>query len=105
MKKIVNLPRWLTRRAMVGTLALAAAVPLVQTTALADEWPSRPVEVIVGFGPGGGTDLVGRAIAASLDPTHQMLCLSWAIEQQSAVSSSRGQGIAARMRSTMSTEA
>ena len=47
----------LGRRAMLGAIA---ALPATQ--ALAWE-PARPIQLIVGFAPGGGADLAGRAIA------------------------------------------
>jgi tripartite-type tricarboxylate transporter receptor subunit TctC len=54
----------LTRR---GLLALSAAALLGGThEAAAQEWPQRPIRVIVPFGPGGGTDLIGRIVAQSL---------------------------------------
>jgi tripartite-type tricarboxylate transporter receptor subunit TctC len=43
--------------------SLACAAP---RTALADAWPARPVKVIVGFAPGGPTDLFARLIAQKL---------------------------------------
>ena len=30
------------------------------------EWPNKAVHLIVGFAPGGGTDIVGRALAARM---------------------------------------
>jgi tripartite-type tricarboxylate transporter receptor subunit TctC len=54
----------LTRR---GLLALSAAALLVGTRgAAAQEWPQRPIRMIVPFGPGGGADIIGRIIAQSL---------------------------------------
>src|SRR5258706_7919539 len=45
--------------------ALAAAV--VSSASPAQEtWPSRPVRVVVPFAPGGGTDVVGRILAARM---------------------------------------
>src|SRR5437868_4403271 len=44
-----------------GMLASLAAAP-----AVAQEWPQRTIHIIVGFGPGGGTDIVGRIIAQAL---------------------------------------
>jgi tripartite-type tricarboxylate transporter receptor subunit TctC len=44
--------------AIVGGALLAGA-----TAAQAQAWPSKPIEFIVGFPPGGGTDLIGRAVA------------------------------------------
>jgi tripartite-type tricarboxylate transporter receptor subunit TctC len=53
-----------TRR---GLLALSAAGLLRSTVgASAQEWPQRPVRIIVPFGPGGGADIIGRIIAQSL---------------------------------------
>ena len=53
-----------TRR---GILAVSAAALLAGTLdARAQEWPQRPIRVIVPFGPGGGADIIGRIIAQSL---------------------------------------
>ncbi len=35
-------------------------------SAQAQEWPNKAVHLIVGFAPGGGTDIVGRALAARM---------------------------------------
>jgi tripartite-type tricarboxylate transporter receptor subunit TctC len=43
-----------------GTMALAA-------TPAAAEWPERPVELIVGFAAGGGTDITARTLAVFLE--------------------------------------
>ncbi len=46
------------------TLLLAA----LATPAIAQPWrPERPVEIIVGFAPGGGTDLDARSYAAAME--------------------------------------
>src|SRR5262249_926397 len=34
--------------------------------AAVQDWPQRPVRVIVPFGPGGGADIIGRIVAQSL---------------------------------------
>jgi tripartite-type tricarboxylate transporter receptor subunit TctC len=53
-----------TRRA---TLAALFAAPLA-TPALANPWrPDRPIEFTVGFGAGGGTDIVARLFARHLE--------------------------------------
>ncbi len=52
----MNLKRWL------AALVLAAAA----ADALAQSYPSKPVRMIVGFPPGGGTDVVARVISQKL---------------------------------------
>jgi hypothetical protein len=37
-------------------------VGVMSTPVLAEEYPERPIEVIVAFGPGGGTDVAARTI-------------------------------------------
>lgn len=51
------------RAAFGATFSLAL---LAATTASAQEWPTQPVKIMVGFGAGGGTDLVSRVIADGL---------------------------------------
>ncbi|WP_423766633.1 tripartite tricarboxylate transporter substrate binding protein [Cupriavidus necator] len=46
---------------MVGALAPASA------QAQAAAWPNRPIEMIVAYAPGGGTDLVARLLARHLE--------------------------------------
>ena len=45
---------------LLGILACCA------TTALAQPYPTKPVRILVGFAPGGGTDIMARAVAAKL---------------------------------------
>jgi tripartite-type tricarboxylate transporter receptor subunit TctC len=55
----------LTRRAAIGALA---ATPFA-APAIANTWrPDRPVEFVVGFAAGGGTDIVARLFARHLEP-------------------------------------
>jgi tripartite-type tricarboxylate transporter receptor subunit TctC len=46
--------------------ALTLAVSLVAFPALAQDWPTRPIRVMVGFGAGGGTDVVTRIVTEPL---------------------------------------
>jgi tripartite-type tricarboxylate transporter receptor subunit TctC len=56
--------RFSRRRFLAWTAFAAGAAPL--TSALGDEYPSRPVRVIVPFGAGGPTDVYTRAIVEEL---------------------------------------
>ena len=47
-----------SRIALFGAALLLAS----SATTWAQEWPSRPVHLMVGFAPGGGTDIVARAL-------------------------------------------
>lgn len=53
------------RKSRMATFA-ALGVSLLPGAVLAQEWPSRTVRVVVGYGPGGGTDLVARIVAHGL---------------------------------------
>ena len=46
--------------------ATTAAIILGMTPLHAADWPERPVRVVIGFGAGGGTDIIGRIIAEPL---------------------------------------
>jgi len=52
----------LPRRNFLHLAAAAAALPVVSRIARAQTYPSRPVQWIVGFAPGGGYDVAARVI-------------------------------------------
>jgi tripartite-type tricarboxylate transporter receptor subunit TctC len=49
--------------------ALVLALALVSGHAIAQGYPSKPVKIVIGFGPGSGTDLVARMMAEELQKT------------------------------------
>ena len=55
------------RASFAKSAVLSAALLTVSASmSFAQEWPSQPVKMMVGFGAGGGTDLVSRVIADGL---------------------------------------
>jgi len=52
-----------TRRQFATLVAASLLSPRI---AVADDWPSRPVTIIVPFAPGGATDIVARLLAEEL---------------------------------------
>lgn len=59
--------RTLLQAALAGT---AATVPILSgaQTGDADGWPSRPIRLLVGFAPGGSSDVVARLLAQRIAP-------------------------------------
>src|ERR1700684_1916921 len=51
---------------LAASLASAATGAAAADAVSANTWPERPVKVIVGFAPGGPTDLVARLISQQL---------------------------------------
>lgn len=47
-------------------MCLLAGLAFVLGTACAQEYPSRQIQIIVPFAPGGGTDIVSRTVAAKM---------------------------------------
>jgi tripartite-type tricarboxylate transporter receptor subunit TctC len=46
--------------------ALAAAVALASPIASAQEWPTKPIRIVVPYPPGGSSDIIARAISQQL---------------------------------------
>lgn len=73
---------------MSAAVVLGTGLP-----AQAQQWPSKPVRIIVPFGTGGGTDIQGRLLAQKFQ---QSLSQNFLVENRSGASGLIGAEIAAR---------
>jgi tripartite-type tricarboxylate transporter receptor subunit TctC len=55
-----------TASTLLRGVAMAATLAMAATTAMAQAYPSKPVKLIIGFGPGTGSDILGRVLAIKL---------------------------------------
>lgn len=55
------------RRTLLGALATAAALTFTATASFAQDWPRRPINLVVPYSAGGGTDAYARAISAAAE--------------------------------------
>ncbi len=76
-------------RLFIGMLAIALSTLVVH----ADQFPSRPITIIVPYSAGGPTDIVGRLIAESMSDTLKTRVL---IENLGGAGGTRGAGQVAR---------
>ncbi len=56
------------RRILLAAAALLPSLATAQTPPTPPDWPVRPVRMLVGSAPGGGTDAMARAVADRLAP-------------------------------------
>ncbi|MCZ8408312.1 tripartite tricarboxylate transporter substrate binding protein [Achromobacter dolens] len=73
-----------------GVLCLSAAAPVPAQSA---DWPTRPLRLLVGSAPGGGTDAMARAVADKLGP---MLKQTVVVENKPGASNTLAADLAAK---------
>jgi len=61
-----RLPSPLRRATLLGAAAACLAASTTPALAQGGAWPQRPITLVVGYPPGGSTDLVGRTLATDL---------------------------------------
>ena len=52
---------------MIGRFLLAVLAALLAAPVAAQTFPSKPIRIVVGFGPGGGNDIFARLIGQKLN--------------------------------------
>src|SRR5580698_3433301 len=75
------------RRQFLHLVAGAAALPYVSRRARADDYPTHPVRIIVGYAAGGPTDIAGRLISEILS---RRLGQQFAVEDKPGAGSNLG---------------
>ena len=75
--------------AMAAALAISVAAP----SARAQDWPSKPVHILIGFGAGGGTDVATRILADGLS---EALGQQFIVENRPGAGGTIAGGIAAK---------
>ena len=72
---------------LIGSILLAARLLLVPRLVKAQEWPTRPVKVVVPYGPGGIADVFG---AHHRRPAGQVLGQPFIVESRGGASGAIG---------------
>ena len=80
------------RRSIFKVLALAAAAS-ASSRGNAQAWPNKSIRLIVGFAPGGGTDIIARAMAPRLS---ELLGQQVVIENKAGASGTIGADLVAK---------
>src|SRR5689334_6274267 len=67
-RKIMQSMRVMSRNAVARMLIAACLAVAPIRSAGAQDYPSRPITLVVPYPPGGGNDLIARVVAAQMSP-------------------------------------
>jgi tripartite-type tricarboxylate transporter receptor subunit TctC len=56
----------MNKRTLIGSTALMALLSAAGAPAADEAWPSKPIRMVVGYAPGGGTDILARLMGQRL---------------------------------------
>jgi len=83
-----------TRRKIIATAVAALTTSVLASPVLAQAaWPTKPIRLVVGFAPGGGTDIVARALAPKMS---EILGQNIIIENRSGAAGTIGADVVAK---------
>src|SRR5260221_13871037 len=74
-------------------LVLLFGIALASSLAVAQDWPARPVKIVVPFAPGGSADTLGRIVAQKLS---EQLKESFVIENRGGAGGALGSDLVAK---------
>lgn len=86
----MNQRRQFSKILALGALTSVSVTPKIST---AQSWPSRSIRLIVGFAPGGGTDIIARAMAPKLS---ELLGQQVVVENRAGASGTIGADLVAK---------
>jgi tripartite-type tricarboxylate transporter receptor subunit TctC len=83
----------LPRRSFLRLAASAATLPIVSGVTRAQEWPSRPIRMVVPFAAGGPTDIVARVMGAKMG---ELLGQQFVVENRAGAGGNIGADVVAK---------
>lgn len=81
------------RRRFSAAVVALGSVSALPSGSHAQSWPSKPIRLIVGFAPGGGTDIIARAMAPKLS---ELLGVQVVVENRAGAAGTIGADMVAK---------